>query len=276
MRDIAVYSESFKAWFPHVEYAIRLAAAFGASVTGVCVCPSPDAMMSAHDAPGLVLESLQEARQLMENAHAAEPSFLALARELGVVDAFWQVAAGDIPHNMRLIGNWHDLLVLGRTSRSTWGSSSAIGDIVLGCGGVPCLIAPDTQDKLPTLNRIAIAWNGSAEALRAVHAALPMLARAWKVVIFNRGGHRAAGMDDWLPGFDLVGYLQRQGVVAEIHALPDRGEGIGSDLLHAAGDVRADLLVMGGYGHTRLREWILGGATKEVLEKTTIPVLMRH
>lgn len=277
MKDIAVYSESFKSWFPHVEYAIRLAAAFGASVTGVCVCPSPDATMSVYDAPGLVLESIEEARQLMDDAYAAEPSFLALARELGVIDAFWQVADGDIPHSMQLIGNWHDLLVLGRTSRSAWGSPSALGDIMLGCGGTPCLIVPEMQDKLPMFNRIAIAWNGSTEALRAVHAALPLLIRAWKVVIFNRGGTRASRMDQWLPGFDLVSYLQRRhGVVAETHALPDRDAGIGDDLLHAAGQVQAELLVMGGYGHTRLREWILGGATREVLEKTTIPVLMRH
>lgn len=280
MKNIAVYSESFGSWFPHVEYAIRVAAAFGASVTGVCVCPSPDTTMSVYDAPGLVLESIEEARQLMDDACAAEPSFLAFARGLGVIDAFWQVADGDVPDSMRLIGSWHDLLVLGRTARSDWGSPSALGDIVLGCGGTPCLIVPETQETpetQPMLNRIAIAWNGSAEALRAVHAALPILARAWKVVIFNRGGTQASRMDRWLPGFDLVSYLQsRHGVIAEPHALPDRGEGIGSDLLHAAGEVQAELLVMGGYGHTRLREWILGGATREILEKTTIPVLMRH
>ena len=277
MKDIAVYSESFKSWLPHVEYAIRLAAIFGASVTGVCVCPSLDATMSVYDAPGLALESIGEARQLMDDACAAQPSFLALARELGVIDAFWQVADGDIPHSMQLICNWHDLLVLGRTSRSAWGSPSALGDIMLGCGGAPCLIGPEMRDKPPTLNRIAIAWNVSAEALKAVHAALPMLIRAWKVVIFNRGGTQASRMEQWLPGFDLASYLQRRhGVIAETHALADRGEGVGSDLLHAAGAMQADLLVMGGYGHTRLREWILGGATKEVLEKTTIPVLMRH
>ncbi|MFC5437640.1 universal stress protein [Rhodanobacter umsongensis] len=259
-----------------MEYAIRLAAAFGASVTGVCVCPSPDVTMSVYDAPDLVLESIEEARQLMGDASAAEASFLALARELGVTDAFWQVADGDVPHSMKLIGNWHDLLVLGRTSSLAWGSSSAIGDIVLGCGGAPCLIVPpEMHDKPPVLNRIAIAWNGSAEALRAVHAALPMLIRA-KVVILNRGGNRASPMDQWLPGFELTGYLQRHGVIAETHVLSDRGEAIGGDLLHAAGDVQADLLVMGGYGHARLREWILGGATREVLEKAMIPVLMRH
>jgi len=276
MKDIVVYSESFKSWFPHVEYAIRLAATFDANVTGVCVCPSPEAAMSVYDAPALVQESIKEARQLMGDAYAAEASFLALARELGVTDAFWQVADGDVPHSMKLIGNWHDLLVLGRTPDLAWSSSSAIGDIMLGCGGVPCLVVPEMRVKPPTLNRIAIAWNGSAEALRAVHAALPMLIRAWKVVILNRGGNQASLMDQWMPGFDLASYLQRHGVIAESHALADRGEGIGTDLLQAAGAFQTDLLVMGGYGHTRLRERILGGATREALEKTTIPVLMRH
>lgn len=276
MKNIAVYSESFKAWFPHVEYAIRLAAAFDASVTGVCVCPSPETVMSAHDAPVLVLESIKEARQLMSDAHAAEASFLALARKLGASDAFWQVADGDVPRSMKLIGNWHDLLVLGRTSSPGWGSSSAIGDIVLGCGGAPCLIVPEMHAGPPVLDRMAIAWNGSVEALRAVYAALPMLIRARKVVILNRGGNRASPMDQWLPEFELADYLQRHGVIAQTQVLPDRGGAIGSDLLRAAGDAQADLLVMGGYGHARLREWILGGATREVLEQTVIPVLMRH
>lgn len=276
MKSLAVHSESFTFWPPHVEYALRLAAVFHASVTGVCVCPSAAATMSAYDAPGLVLESIREARQLMSDAHAAESSFRVLARELGVADAFWQVADGDVPHGMQLIGNWHDLLVLGRTSSSAWGSPTAIGDIVLGCGGVPCLIVPEAQHQPSTLNRIAIAWNGSAEALRAVHAALPLLVRAWKVVILNRDGCPTSPMDQWLPAFDLVDYLQRHGVIAEPYAFRGRGDPVATDLLEAAGDAQADLLVMGGYGHTRLREWILGGATRDILAQATMPVLMRH
>jgi len=276
MKDIIVYSESFNAWQPHVAYAAHLAAALDASLTGACICLSP--MMSApiYEAPNLATQFIDEACELLEAAQAAESSFLAFACAHDVRDAAWQVADGYIPDSLALIANWHDLLVLGRNDSSPWGSASSIGEIMLSCG-LPAVIVPETWDRPFSLDRIAIAWNGSAEAIRAIHAALPLLARASHVIVLGHAEDRTPQMNRWIPGFDLQGYLHRHGIQARSVPLPmPEDQDIGAALLQVAMQEQADLLVMGGYGHTRLREWVLGGATREVLQRGMMPVWMRH
>ena len=275
MKDILVYSESFSAWQPHVAYAAQLATTLNASLTGACICPSPVMSAPIYEAPGLAMQFVEEARELLEEAQAVASSFEAFARKHEVHDATWQVADGYVPDSLALIANWHDLLVLGRNATTPWGSASAIGELMLSCG-IPCIIVPEGGDRPFTLGCIAIAWNGSAEALRAIHAALPLLVRATRVVVLGHAEELVTQVNRWIPGFDLQGYLQRHGIQAQSVPLVRQNEDIGADLLQTAAQERADLLVMGGYGHTRLREWILGGATREVLERGMIPVLMQH
>lgn len=275
MKDIAVYTETFANWPTHVKYAFNAAVALGANVTGVCVCPAPDMGFPSYDAPGVTLELIDQIRQLMDDAFAVTPSFVAEAQQLGAKDAAWQVAQGYVPDCLALIANWHDLLVLQRSSTAPWGSPSALGHIMLSCG-IPCLIVPENRGPDFSTQHVAIAWDGSAGALRAVHAALPLLARAARVTVLDNLHHQPSFLEHWRPGFELFGYLQRHGIAAQPGSIGEYGKGIGSDLLQSAETIGADLLVMGCYGHTRLREWVLGGATREVLEQATIPVLMVH
>lgn len=275
MYDVMVYSESFRTWAPSVEYAARLAAAFDAHLTGVCVCPSPSIGLSSYDAPNISRDLFDATLQLEDEAFAAGPSFVAFADQLGAKKAAWQVAEGDVPPALELIGNWHDLLILGRTSDTPWGSPASVGNIVLGAG-MPCLVVPPGGTKLVALDCIVLAWNGSSEALRAIHSALPLLARARRVVILRGEQHPPLIMARWQPYFDLAGYLLRHGIQAESLFLSNNDAEIGTILLEAATQVDADIFVMGGYGHTRFSEWVLGGATRHVLNNATIPVLMRH
>lgn len=275
MKDIAVYCESFRSWPAHVAYAASMAKAFDASLTGTCVCPSPQMGLPTYDAPGLAVQLIDEARHLMDDAHAAEPAFVAFAQQQGVRQAQWQAAQGYVLDCLAIVGTWHDLLVLGRAGNTPWGSSFAVGNVVLG-SGTPCLIVPEKHDGTFAPRCVAIAWNGSIEALRAVHAALPILARAERVLVFSRDAQQPFVMENWLPQFDLFSYLQRHGIAAQPGHMDDSTKGVGHDLLRAAADAHADLLVMGAYGHARFREWILGGVTKDVLEQATIPVMMRH
>ena len=112
-------------------------------------------------------------------------------------------------------------------------------------------------------------------SLRAIHAALPILARARHIAVLE-SADPASPTTAWKPRFDLTRYLRRHGLAPQASTVARHGKGIGSDLLQAANRAGADLLVMGGYGHTRLRERVLGGATKEVLEQASLPVWMRH
>lgn len=274
MKDIAAYTESLHAWPRHVEYAAAFAATLGAQLTGIYVCPSPEMGLPAYDVPGFVQEWADQVRELVDEACKAESGFVAEARQRHLEQAVWQVAQGYVPDCLAMASNWHDLLVLGSDAAALWGSPSAIGDIMLSCD-IPCLIVPAAYGKPFSLDCVAIAWNGSMTSLRAIHAALPILARARHIAVLE-SADPASPTAAWKPRFDLTRYLRRHGLAPQASTVARHGKGIGSDLLQAANRAGADLLVMGGYGHTRLRERVLGGATKEVLEQASLPVWMRH
>jgi nucleotide-binding universal stress UspA family protein len=120
--------------------------------------------------------------------------------------------------------------------------------------------------------RVLLAWDGSSEATRAVWGALPLLRAADLVAIVLFKPAEAAGRQ---PGADLALYLARHGVRCEVHAEPVPIAG-GATLLSCAADLQSDLIVMGAYGHARLREMLLGGVTETILASMTVPVLMAH
>lgn len=274
MLDILVHCESFKRWSPAVDYAARLAAAVDGALTGIFVCPSPRALITPYEAPELMLELMETSRELEEDAYRAETSFTAFAHKRGVTSAAWQMAEETVPRALQLAGNWHDLLVLGRGTQGAWGSPSAVGGLVLSTN-MPCIVVPPEGAK-PMFDCVAVAWNGSCEAINAIHAALPLLRKAGRVVVLHGQQRPSASMSAWRPPFDLSLYLAKHAIHHEIRLLSEPDELVSGILLDAASDARADLLVMGAYGHTRFSEWILGGATRTALETATIPVLMRH
>jgi len=277
MRDILVFSESFKHWGPAIEYAARLAGACDARLTGICFCASPLSVAPSFETPELLSEILEATMELEREAAAAGPAFSSHAAKFAAHLAAWQVAEGYVPDALALAGNWHDLLVIERTERAMWGSLSAVGNIVLSAG-LPCLAIPgEASSHVPALDVVAIAWNGSSEALRAAHAALPLLQRARRIVILSGEQRPPASMAAWQPPFDLEGYLLRHGLRAD-HMVIQGGteDDVGAALLRAATEVGAGLLVMGVYGHTRFREWVLGGVTRYVLTHAGLPLLLRH
>ena len=120
-----------------------------------------------------------------------------------------------------------------------------------------------------------VCWNASRESIRAVVDALPLLKRAelTQIVMYNIDDE--ADMDASVAGADIAEYLGRHGVKVEVLP-PQKSRKIGESLLELAGEQGTDLLVMGGYGHTRFREFLLGGVTRTVLESSRVPVLMSH
>jgi nucleotide-binding universal stress UspA family protein len=139
--------------------------------------------------------------------------------------------------------------------------------------GRPVLIVPCRHQGPAKLDKILVAWDGGLAAARAVGDAMPLLTRAGKVEVVTIASRRVD--ENALPGFDITQHLARHGVQAELKRLPDADEPA-QTLLAYAKDAAADLIVMGGYGHSRLREFILGGATRSMLASMTLPVLMSH
>lgn len=275
MRDILVYADSFETWSPGVEYAAALAAARSGSLTAAFVYPTPDYMMPAYGAPALLAEIVEQARRIERESLAARERFVAWARARGVTRAHWQVAEGFLPETLAHLGNWHDLLVLERNGGVPWESPADLGALVVQ-SQLPCLIVPPKADPETPLQRIAVAWNGSPESVRAAHAAMPLLESARSVVLLS--GRRRDPLSEigWRPPFDMPAYLRRHGIEAEQHEIATTDSSAGEALLDAAAAQRANLLVMGAYGRSRFSEWIFGGATRHVLEHATLPVLMRH
>jgi nucleotide-binding universal stress UspA family protein len=275
MHDILVHANNFTTWSHGVEYAAKLAAAQSAALTAVYVYPSPLHMMPAYGAEALLATIVEQSRRIEKESLAAESDFTTWAKALGVKQASWVVAEGFVPEALAHIGNWHDLLVLERNDESPWESVADLGSLVVRAG-LPCLVVPPGASDPGTFDCIALAWNGSQEALRAIHAARPLLARAKRIVLLT--GRRRDPLSEigWRPAFDILSYLSRHGITPEQREISADETDAGAALLAAAAALHADLLVMGAYGRNRFSEWIFGGATRHVLGHANIPVFMRH
>jgi nucleotide-binding universal stress UspA family protein len=142
--------------------------------------------------------------------------------------------------------------------------------------GRPVLVVP-TGASLPSpLRRVVLAWKPTAEATRALHDALPLLAGASEIDVLMIDPQVAEGRHGEQPGADIARHLSRHGLTVNVVSMPKEGRSIGANLLRHAQEVDADLLVMGGYGHAHWREVILGGATRTVLDGMRKAVLFSH
>lgn len=139
--------------------------------------------------------------------------------------------------------------------------------------GRPVLLVPYIQETGLVLDRVMVCWDGSRSAARAVGDALPFLARAKAVEVVVVGDRLKS---DEMPGADIAHHLARHGLAVELKRIIAADAEVASVLLSHAADSTANFMVMGGYGHSRLREFVLGGATRGVLSQMTVPTLMSH
>ena len=142
--------------------------------------------------------------------------------------------------------------------------------------GRPTLVIPYIGARTLPPARALIAWDGSREASRAVGDAMPLLTRAESVTVLVVDPASLKGRVGEQPGADLATHLARHGIHAEVVTAASGGIGVGNVIAGQASDGGADLVVMGGYGHSRLRELVLGGATQSVLDHMPVPVLLSH
>lgn len=270
MNEILVYAREHITYNLAVHYAARLAAAQAASLTGIFVVPD---YLGAALEPELLAELVGEMRRSVEDAIAAKPSFRDMATSLGVDVVDWWVVEGRADEALAQASLCHDLLLLDHAGEET-GRGSDLPGIVLRAG-TPCLVLPRGDYRWHAVERVALAWNGSPEALRAMHAALPFL--RGQQVLLMRGEERAAypGLA-WHPPFDVATYLRGHGATVEERCIEAKADTVGTALLDEARHYRADMLVMGAYGRSRFSEWVLGGATRDVLQWAELPLLLRH
>ena len=170
-----------------------------------------------------------------------------------------------------------DLLVLGQhdpQDKDSVGVPFDFAEAVMAASGKPALILPYAEVPPTVAQTVVIAWKATREAARAVSAAVPLLQRARRVHVLSWGTEEEDVIGARL---DLEGYLKLRGVEPVWHREGgDEPDFMGELLLSRAFDLDADLLVMGCYGHSRAREWVLGGTSRTVLGSMTVPVLMAH
>ncbi len=142
--------------------------------------------------------------------------------------------------------------------------------------GRPVLVVPPTAKLLVPPRRVVLAWQPRREPSRAIHDALPLLPRDARVDVLVIDPEVGAFAHGQQPGADIAAHLARHGLQVQVVSLPRAGRSTGAAIVDHAAQQRADLVVMGGYGHSRWRQQVLGGTTRTVLEQATMPVLFSH
>lgn len=185
----------------------------------------------------------------------------------------WISDEGDPASVISNYAGCHDLVVVSQfdpDQRETY--SRELPDRIAFESGRPVMVIPYSGAGATIGDHVLIAWNGSREAARAIHDALPFLEKASSVNIVSAD----AAKDLDLPSADIAAHLSRHGIDVETGQIQTKGHDVGAALTTLAEESGADLIVMGAYGHSRFRELILGGVTRHVLESMPVPVLMAH
>ncbi len=245
--------------------AFGLAAAHGATVLGVAPVAPPTAMTYS-EVPVSAELIEEQTRQASAQAETLGREFRA-ASETAKLATDWVAEEGDPADVLARHAACADLLAL---SQDEPGAAPGVVDDLVLRSAAPVLVVPYAGSHQTIGRRVLVAWNGAREACRAMRDALPFLTRAEQVTLIaaDLAPERRAVMER------ALGFLERHGVTAQARNVT--GADAGDVLLNAIADQGADLLVMGAYGHSRLRELVLGGATRHVLRHMTAPVLMSH
>jgi nucleotide-binding universal stress UspA family protein len=250
---------------PRLQLARRLADRFDAVLIGLHVMPAPFIPASYGEAAAYLGPELIEA-QRQANREATDQVKVVFHRVCGGgPDALWQEAEGDRGDLLARAARTSDL-VLARRAKPESTEVPDVLDQLVTAAGVPVLALPPGGAGEPG-QIVLVAWNGSREAARAAHDALPFLQAAKRVVLCAIGAEAARSLEA------AATMLRRHGIAVEPRRVDEPDGGAGEILLAQAQAEKADLLVMGAYGHARLREWVFGGATRHVLSEATLPVL---
>ena len=172
------------------------------------------------------------------------------------------------------IGRRSDLIVVAQAEREKPTADEIVDEGVLFESGRPVIFVPFIQKGGLKLDRVMLCWDGGRAATRAIADSLPFLKKAKQVEVVIVSGK--PGKQDEVTGADLGQHLARHGLKVDVKRITSPDIDVASTILSYAADSSADMIVMGGYGHSRLREFVLGGATRGMLESMTVPVLMSH
>ena len=206
------------------------------------------------------------------DALRAERAFHAELARLGLAGD-WHCRESDMTEGVIAMARLFDVVVMGQTDPDALPNALRPGEVVLAAGR-PALIIPYAGPVAEIGRRVLVAWNGTREAARALHDAMSLIEAAEAVTVLEIDPEES--LDPELRASHVVAALARRGVTAKVETAASAGVPIADVILSAAADATADLVVMGAWGHSRLREYVMGGASRGIFQEMTVPVLMSH
>ena len=278
IKDLLVHLDETPASTARLQAALGLASACGAQISALYLVAEPflPGMGGRHLPAELLREHLAhaeaEAEAVLAAARAAAERHgltLAVLRAGGPLDRLPQLLARH--------ARCTDLTIVGQADLAAHGvDDTALIEAAFMDSGRPALVIPREHTAVLPPRRAIVAWDGSREAARAASDAIPLLQAAELVLILVVDARKVSGGAGSPPGTELAVHLTRHGIKTEVRQVPSGGAGVTEVLLAQARDAAADLLVMGGYGHSRVREMLFGGTTRHILDHTTAPILLAH
>lgn len=275
-KDILVHMTSATESAPALAAAVAVAHRHDAHVTGLYVYELAAELlgMTGYMDAGTIERILEEAEQAaLAEAARVKPVFEeTLRRE--AVPGEWRQIEGNVGAVLEQHARYADLTIFARSGDDSFEPDMA--EAVLFGSGRPVLILPPAPTKPFSADHVLIGWNGEREAARAVADALPFLCHAQSVQVLTVATEADETDSRQLDAEDLSRHLARHGVNVSAKTVTARGAAPEDLLLNAASDEGADLLVIGGYGHGRFREFVLGGVTRSLMRHATLPVMLSH
>jgi nucleotide-binding universal stress UspA family protein len=257
------------------EFAISIAETFAAHVAGIAFAYEPAVAPTVVD--GLSAAWIDTRRS--ENRAAAEAAierFETGAKRAGssAEHRLLEASFGAAPTLLGSIARRFDLSVVGQTKPDGIVTDDLFIEAALFESGRPVVVAPYIQTRQLKLERVLVCWDAGRSAARAVGDAMPFLQRSKSIQIVTVSSGRRH--DDEILGADIGEHLARHGLNIDVKELLADDIDVTNAILSHAADSAADFIVMGGYGHTRIREFVFGGTTLGMLKSMTVPTLMSH
>lgn len=278
-KDILVHLDSSARGDVRLGIAVDLAARADAHLAGLYTPELPPLSLfmgevSAFDMQ-MASEIMQQARErVREIGDTLRGRFEETLRKSGVAGE-WRNVDWTAGEAVARHARYADIAIVGQTDPGNKGADVVPETVILGSGR-PVLVIPYVGKIEPIGNKVLVGWKSGREAARAVNDALPLLARAKSVTVLAIDPQDGITEEGMVPAADIALHLARHGItVTAAHTVSD-GVGEGDVLLNYASDMGADLIVAGGYAHSRAREFVLGGVTRSLLTEMTVPVLFSH
>jgi nucleotide-binding universal stress UspA family protein len=273
IKDILLHIDTSDRGASVSDFAVSLATEMGAHLTaaGVVLEIVPPASFMGEYPYDIMADAIEQARQAAEQSYRRIGSSAPapVQTELVIIQAI----AGQAREDFGRLARHFDLAVVGQGGDESGGDDELMAEGALFGSGRPVFVVPNIHKGPAKLGKAMVCWDGGLPSARAVAGSIDILKRAGKVEVVSIAGRNLPNEE--LPGFNITRHLTRHGISATLKKLP-AAQDVGSTLLSYAADSGADFMVMGAYGHSRLREFVLGGTTRTILNSMTIPALMAH